>query len=63
MYLRYLNANPHLRSRYTKLKNAPEELSVSCSDAGFEAVSALYLKVSPPLPTLTHLLLFSCSTT
>ncbi|CAD5223903.1 unnamed protein product [Bursaphelenchus okinawaensis] len=42
---RYLNSNPQFRSKYPKLKNAPDELSTGCADTAFEKVSALYLKL------------------
>ncbi|VDM59220.1 unnamed protein product [Angiostrongylus costaricensis] len=43
---RYLNLNPENKKLYTKLKNI-EASSVdrTCSDPGFEAVAAAYLKV------------------
>ncbi|CAD5231361.1 unnamed protein product [Bursaphelenchus xylophilus] len=49
---RYLNANPQFRSKYPKLRNAPEELSTSCSDSGFENVSAQYLKLFDDVITI-----------
>ncbi|KAI6199902.1 Globin [Aphelenchoides besseyi] len=45
MFARFLKSNPGHRSRYAKLKNAPEEITAQCSDTGFETLSAQYLKV------------------
>lgn len=43
---RFLKSNPENRSRYAKLKNAPDEITAQCSDPGFESISAEYLKVT-----------------
>ncbi|KAI6186694.1 Globin [Aphelenchoides besseyi] len=45
MFAQFLKSNPGHRSRYAKLKNAPEEITAQCSDTGFETLSAQYLKV------------------
>ncbi|KAK6049833.1 hypothetical protein COOONC_12662 [Cooperia oncophora] len=45
-FSRYLNQNPSHQSLYPKLKNVnAATVDMSCSDTGFEATAAAYLKV------------------
>ncbi|KJH53615.1 hypothetical protein DICVIV_00043 [Dictyocaulus viviparus] len=45
-FYRYLNTNRENKKLYAKLKNVDEsKLDMTCSDPGFETVSAAYLKV------------------
>ncbi|KAI6189823.1 Globin [Aphelenchoides bicaudatus] len=45
LFAMFLKANPGTKAKYAKLKNAPDDITAQCSDAGFEALSAEYLKI------------------
>ncbi|CAI2355235.1 unnamed protein product [Caenorhabditis sp. 36 PRJEB53466] len=45
MFAKYLNDFPENKDMYLKLKNVKADVDMNCSDPGFEAVAAQYLKV------------------